>query len=138
MSTFSGDPKAFDVDTFTGDIAGSCLCGNITVTIFNKPNLFKERNGHQCFCSNCRKFSGCSGSNNIVIGKDHVRVDDPRGPIHTLPTDDADDFYVLPLGIFPRIPAPEFELFSAHKHDWQAHNEGVKRYKYMSSSGEMG
>lgn len=78
MSSYAGDPQAFDIESFTGDIAGECLCGNIKVTIVNKPDLFKKRNGHQCFCSNCRKFSGCAGSNNMVIEQEHVQVSDPK------------------------------------------------------------
>lgn len=180
MSHYSGDPKAFDTTSFNGSLTGECLCGNIKVTISNKPNPFKERNGHQCFCSNCRKITGCAGSNNMDIESENVPVSVPKGflktyqdsntgsgkmtsrpfcsncsrydfpiskgvrlgltfgiPIYALPTDDPELFYVLPLGIFLRIPAPEFELFATHKHDWQAKNEGVKRYKFMSSRGEL-
>ncbi|KAF2172513.1 hypothetical protein M409DRAFT_17746 [Zasmidium cellare ATCC 36951] len=83
MSTYAGDPKAFDIKSFVGELPGECLCGNIKVTIINKPKLFEERNGHQCFCSNCRKFSGCAGSNNMVIEQENVRVSDPKGFLKT-------------------------------------------------------
>lgn len=66
---------------------------------------------------------------------DHV-VAEIRSPICSTPTD-SDEQYVLPLGIFPRIPQPEFELFAAHRHDWEARLDGTKLYKFMTASGEL-
>jgi hypothetical protein len=33
------------------------------------------------------------------------------------------------MGLFPRIPAPEFETFVEHRHEWQGQHEGTTRYK---------
>ncbi len=63
-------------------------------------------------------------------------ADEISSPVYSVPTDDENQ-YVLPLGIFPRIPRPEFELFAAHKHDWEPRIEGTKCYKFMTSSGEV-
>ena len=57
-----------------------------------------------------------------------------RSPVFSVPTDDENQ-YVLPLGIFPSIPEPEFELFAANKHDWEAKLADTKCYKFMTSSG---
>ena len=83
MAQYAGDPKAFDIEKFNGEMTGECLCGNIKLTILNKPDLFKNRNGHMCFCANCRKFSGCAGSNNMVVEHDNVKVSDPKGLLKT-------------------------------------------------------
>ena len=56
--------------------------------------------------------------------------------IYSIPTD-SEEHYVLPLGIFPLIPEPEFELFADHKHAWEPVLQGTKQYKFMTSSGEF-
>lgn len=69
----------------------------------------------------------------------HLAVADTyktSSPVHSVPTDDSKQ-YVLPLGIFPRIPEPEFELFAAHKHDWEPRIAGTKMFKFMTSTGEV-
>ena len=49
----------------------------------------------------------------------------------------TDVIYALPLGIFPLIPEPEFELFAAHRRTWLPKVEGAKQYKFMPNSGEI-
>lgn len=34
----------------------------------------------------------------------------------------------VPLGIFPKIPRPEFELYAARKMDWLPDIEGVRSF----------
>jgi hypothetical protein len=36
---------------------------------------------------------------------------------------------VLKMGLFPRIPAPEFETFALHRHEWQGLHRNVELYK---------
>lgn len=36
---------------------------------------------------------------------------------------------ILKMGLFPRIPAPEFETFALHRHPWQGVHPGVTQYK---------
>lgn len=36
---------------------------------------------------------------------------------------------ILKMGMFPRIPAPECETFSSHRHDWQGVHQGMDQYK---------
>ena len=38
---------------------------------------------------------------------------------------------VIKMGMFPRIPTPEFETFYNHRQDWEGEVEGVKRYKLV-------
>ena len=177
MPSYSGDPNAQDPASYSNGMTGSCLCGSISVTI-TKSDLFTKRNGHLCHCSNCRKVTGCTAANNLVIEQSNVQVRDPKGylktyndqenasglparrsfcfncgryvipppdsalvlmsrsPICSIPTD-SDEQYVLPLGIFPLIPEPEFELFAAHRHAWEPQLEGTKKYRFMTSSGEL-
>lgn len=33
------------------------------------------------------------------------------------------------MGMFPRIPEPEFETFAIHRHDWQGTHDGVTQFK---------
>jgi hypothetical protein len=33
------------------------------------------------------------------------------------------------MGMFPRIPDPEFETFAEHRHEWQGKHDGVKMFK---------
>ncbi|KAK3113099.1 hypothetical protein LTR53_009947 [Teratosphaeriaceae sp. CCFEE 6253] len=162
MAPYAGDPNDQDAARFEKGMTGSCLCGSIKVTI-NKPDLFTQRNGHVCHCANCRKQSGCVASNNIVVARGDVEISDPErlaktyqdantgsgltarrffcsncgSPVYSIPTD-TDEQYVLPLGIFPRIPEPAFELFAAHRHPWLAKVDGATQYKFMTSSGEVG
>lgn len=36
---------------------------------------------------------------------------------------------IVKMGMFPRIPAPEFETFALHRHEWQGKHDGVVQYK---------
>lgn len=44
---------------------------------------------------------------------------------------------VCKMGIFPRIPAPEWESFALHRHDWQGKHEGMVQYKIKSLGEKM-
>lgn len=36
---------------------------------------------------------------------------------------------IVKMGMFPRIPAPEFETFALHRHEWQGKHDDVVQYK---------
>ena len=36
---------------------------------------------------------------------------------------------IVKLGMFPRIPAPEFETFALHRHEWQGKHDDMVQYK---------
>ena len=40
------------------------------------------------------------------------------------------------MGLFPRIPAPEAEAFSAHRHEWEAGIQDITSYK-LGLGGEI-
>ena len=44
--------------------------------------------------------------------------------------DSGEQYAALSLGIFPRIPNPEFELFTAHRHEWLKPIPGVEQYQF--------
>ena len=82
MVVYSGDPQGQDTARFEKGMTGSCFCGGITVTI-NKPDLFSKRNGHLCHCQNCRRASGCVASNFMIVAKEDVQIEDPKGLART-------------------------------------------------------
>ena len=82
MSSYKGDPKELDLSAFENGMTGECLCGSIRITI-KKKDLFTRPNGHLCHCMNCRKSSGCVASNNMVIEKENVQIEDPKSLLKT-------------------------------------------------------
>ena len=36
---------------------------------------------------------------------------------------------ILKMGMFPRIPAPDFETFALHRHEWQGQHEDTVQFK---------
>ena len=40
-------------------------------------------------------------------------------------------FAIIGLGLFPRIPVPELELFTAHRQEWVQPIEGAKQNKFL-------
>lgn len=44
---------------------------------------------------------------------------------------------ICKMGIFPRIPQPEAEGFSLHRHDWQGIHPGVTQYKTKTFGEKM-
>ncbi|KAF2100131.1 hypothetical protein NA57DRAFT_56059 [Rhizodiscina lignyota] len=151
----TGDPKSHDVSEFKDSITGHCLCGSITVTI-RDPTLFDGRHGHICHCANCRKVSGSFAAPNLAIEKDKVTIEDKNrtlkvyedyetmsgnvvrrafcsncgSPVRSeTPMYDGQGKLVIKMGMFPRIPTPEFETFADHRHPWQGKHEGVTQFK---------
>jgi hypothetical protein len=48
-----------------------------------------------------------------------------------LEEDSQEKHVFLNTGIFPRIPTPAFELFSAHRHEWVKPVEGATQHEYL-------
>jgi hypothetical protein len=48
------------------------------------------------------------------------------------------DKYVLKLGIFPRIPAPECEAFAAHRQEWQGKHDGMVQFATARGGQKLG
>lgn len=157
MRSYTGDPNARPLSDYENGITGSCLCGSITVKVTQK-DLFTKPNGHICHCENCRKGSGSTGLYLLILPVKNVEVSDAQHCLKTyiddnnttsgggvprsfcsncgsgiggFPPKDSDFKYALLVtGIFPRIPQPEFELFTAHQHPWEKSIEGAKQYQY--------
>lgn len=36
---------------------------------------------------------------------------------------------IMKMGMFPRIPAPEFETFALHRHEWQGQHDDTIQYR---------
>ncbi|KAK3215591.1 hypothetical protein GRF29_8g481897 [Pseudopithomyces chartarum] len=79
-STWTGDPNAHPLSSFSDSMTGSCLCGSITVTIHD-TELFTKPRGHLCHCSNCRKVSGSFASSNLAIEKQKVTYEDQNATL---------------------------------------------------------
>ena len=96
---------------------------------YHDSNTGSGLTARRSFCSNCGRCVTSwreSNSSKLITSSS----------VCSIPTD-SDEQYVLFLGIFPLIPEPEFELFAAHKHDWEPRLQGTKQYKFMTSSGEL-
>ena len=63
--------------------------------------------------------------NHSLLHDTNEAIDSPICSI----ADSAPGFIILKLGIFPRIPQPEFETFGEHRHDWQGRHPGMKTFK---------
>lgn len=145
MASLTGDPRSYDLSAFSKSMTGKCLCGKITV-IIDQPGLFDKPNGHLCHCANCRKSSGSSAINLLLLPSKNVTVVDPEGALkYYFDTNNNQSGNTVPrcfcsncgssvgsfhkpeagakvasvaLGLFPRMPEPEFELFTAHRQPW--------------------
>ncbi|KAF2111008.1 Mss4-like protein [Lophiotrema nucula] len=160
--TLTGDPKSHPNSSFIDGLTGTCLCGSITVTIKDQE-LFTKKRGHLCHCSNCRKSSGSFVAANLAIDSDVVEVKDRDGTLKTYddyetgsgkkvervfcardgnPIMSVPEIYpgkvVLKMGIFPRIPAPEMETFSDHRHAWQGEHDGLIQYATVRGGKKFG
>ncbi|KAF2737692.1 hypothetical protein EJ04DRAFT_460775 [Polyplosphaeria fusca] len=158
MSALSGDPKSHPDSEFADGLTGSCLCGSITVTIHDKE-LFTKKRGHLCHCANCRKVAGTYVAANFAIEKEKVEIKDDKGTLKTYEDWNTGSgkkvdrkfcgacgspilsepqltphMVVLKMGLFPRIPAPEFEAFAAHKHEWENTIPGLE-VQYETARG---
>jgi len=154
MPEFTGDPKSHPRSEFSTELIGTCLCGSIRVTI-KDSELFTRKRGHLCHCANCRKSSGSYVASNLNIEEEKVTIEDSKGtrkryndtggsgkivernfcgecgsPICAI-VENYPGRIVVKMGIFPRIPDPEFESFAAHRHEWQGKHDGLRQYKFL-------
>ncbi|KAK4993238.1 hypothetical protein LTR50_000579 [Elasticomyces elasticus] len=161
MPELTGDPNQHDISKFSEELTGNCLCGSIKVTIKDNE-LFTKPRGHLCHCANCRKVAGSYVASNLVIEEDKVEIDDAKGTLkefvdtETMSGKPLSRFFcgtcgnpiksvtpaypgkiVVKMGMFPRIPQPEFESFALHRHPWQAQHAGVVQYKTRSFGEKM-
>jgi hypothetical protein len=44
---------------------------------------------------------------------------------------------IVKMGMFPRIPEPEMEIFADHRHDWQAKHKDMPMYKITPGQGTL-
>lgn len=143
MAPLTGSPADQDPSSLKDGMQGSCLCGNITVDI-KQPALFDKPNGHICHCLNCRQFSGSASANILALATANLTVSDPKAylktyndtatgsgntvgrsfcsncgsPIGCPPIAGAPQLSIVVLGLFPRIPEPEYEVFTKHRQEW--------------------
>ncbi|EXJ87791.1 hypothetical protein A1O1_04718, partial [Capronia coronata CBS 617.96] len=133
---------------------GECLCKAVRVKV-NDDNLFgDQRRGHLCHCASCRKVAGGPFGANLIIeeekvefpkGKDNLRVyEDPETlsgtpvqryfcqtcgvPIMSM-TPLLKGKIVLKLGIYAKLPVPEWESFASRRQAWEKPVEGAVQYK---------
>ena len=141
MTNSRGDPSSCSLSTLKDGMTGSCLCRSITVTV-TQNDLFTKPNGHICHCMNCRKITGASSAALLMLPSKNVTLSDPKQYLKTYMDNDTGSGNPLPrsfcsncgstigelhpngpyawlhLGIFPRIPEPEFEIFVDHRQPW--------------------
>lgn len=143
MPPLTNSPANQDPSTFHDTLRGSCLCGNITMHI-NLPNLFSKPTGHICHCSNCRQSSGATHLNILTVpttALTYTNTDDSLktyldtntgsgntvarsfcsncgSTIGCLPVLSEPRLSMVAMGLFPRIPEPEFEVFVGQRVSW--------------------
>jgi hypothetical protein len=106
---------------------------------------------------NCRKFTGSAMATMLMAPREAVEVSDPKNYLKQFmdsdtgsgdslargfcsncgssvgdflkDSDEANVF--LNTGIFPRIPTPAFELFTAHRHEWVTPVEGAVQHEFL-------
>ena len=44
---------------------------------------------------------------------------------------------VIKMGMFPRIPEPEYETFGDHRHHWQGHHPDMTKYKIKAKEAVL-
>ncbi|ORX94357.1 Mss4-like protein [Clohesyomyces aquaticus] len=159
---FTGDPNQYPPNHFAKSITGACLCGSISVTV--NENIFNDYpSAYICHCANCRKVSGSYAAPNVRIEQDKVKIVDRKGtmkeyddfetgsgnPVHRFfcgrcgspiksETARFKDMYILKMGIFPRIPKPQFETFAEHRHAWQGKHDGVEQFALVMGGKKLG
>ncbi|MCJ1328367.1 hypothetical protein MMC10_005044 [Thelotrema lepadinum] len=139
---------------------GTCLCGAVKVKV-NDSELFSgHRRGHLCHCRRCRKVAGGIFGTNLAIeaekveitGKDSLKefTDSdttsgvPMGrffcgncgtPIQSV-TPSMKGKVVLKLGIFEKVPEPEWEAFAVRRQVWEKPLDGCVQYKLLGGPGK--
>ena len=162
MAHLTGAPSNYPISSLENGIAGTCLCNSITV-ILTQEGLFTKPNGHSCHCANCRKFTGSATAHILRLPASNCQMEDPSGYYKTFTdttTGSGDpisrgfcsncgtsigvipeksggkgggDFAFVWLGMFPRMPMPEFELFTAHRQEWVRPVEGAAQWDFLRS-----
>ena len=118
---------------------GSCLCGQIVVTI-TKQALNATDRTYVCRCKNCRQSSGSFASTGVIVpnsdfkitGEPKIYQDDNTetgtsiqrafcsscgSPIYTAsPT--MKGVQIFKLGLFDQIPKPSMELYCKERPSW--------------------
>jgi len=140
---------------------GQCLCGAVQVKV-KDDNLFgAQRRGHLCHCKNCRKVAGGVLGVNLIIEQEKVEItgrenmsiyEDPETTSGTpisrffcktcgVPIQSVTPMYagktVLKLGIYPRLPVPEWESFASQRQEWEVPFTGCIQYKLKSFGEKM-
>ncbi|KAN0115185.1 Mss4-like protein [Hyaloscypha variabilis] len=134
---------------------GTCNCGAVTVKVTDSE-LFTRRRGHTCRCLNCKKTASSSVANNLIIENSKIEItgaqnlkmySDPKTlsgtPLQRFfcgtcgnPIKSVTPLYegktILKLGIFEKIPEPEWESFVVNRQPWEKPLEGTTQYKTKS------
>ncbi|CAF2685676.1 unnamed protein product [Rotaria sp. Silwood2] len=133
-------------------ITGTCLCGQIIVTI-TKEALAATDKTYICRCKNCRQSGGSLASIGIIVpesafnitGQPKIYLDSNTdsgtsiqrafcgncgSQIYTAsPT--MPGVKILKLGLFDEIPKPSMELYCRERPSWDKPIEGTKQFYTM-------
>ncbi|KAK5940005.1 hypothetical protein PMZ80_007423 [Knufia obscura] len=141
---------------------GTCLCKAVAVKV-NDDNLFgTQRRGHICHCKNCRKVAGGLFGANLTIeeekvefpkGKDNIRrYDDPETlsgtPVQRyfcqtcgVPIMSMTPLYkgkiILKLGLYEKLPTPEWESFASQRQKWEVPLEDTMQFSTKSMGDKL-
>ncbi|ETN46712.1 uncharacterized protein HMPREF1541_00899 [Cyphellophora europaea CBS 101466] len=141
---------------------GECLCKAVQVRV-NDDNLFgSQRRGHICHCANCRKIAGGIFGVNLTIEEDKVEFLRGKGGIKTYadpetmsgtpvnrnfcgtcgcPIFSQTPVYkgkiILKLGLYPKLPVPEWESFVKDKQAWETPMPGTMQFTSKSGGDRV-
>ncbi|KAJ8654641.1 hypothetical protein O0I10_009692 [Lichtheimia ornata] len=71
----------------TTPLKGSCLCGNVKLTLKGNPVKVMT-----CYCVHCQKSGSAPYQTNAIFPTDQIEIDDPQGFIkmYTVPKEEID------------------------------------------------
>jgi hypothetical protein len=128
---------------------GSCSCGNIALTIREKPQMMV-----QCHCLDCQKTTGTGHTSNAYFAKEDVSIHGDA-TCHTLAADSGHEMIrcfcptcgsrmfgyngqkpgtiSIPVGCLDNNSwfSPQVVLFTSQREDWDITTEEVPNFQKM-------
>lgn len=133
-------------------ITGSCLCGQITVSV-NPEGNDATKSSTLCYCTNCRKIGGTLASINMIVPEEAVTVTgEPKiyqdnstdsgvpirrafcgncsCPIYSATTN-LPGVLIVKCGLFEEIPPTAVELYCKRRPSWMKPVDNAEQFDTM-------
>lgn len=138
--------------TKSNSITGSCLCGQITVSV-NREASEAANSSALCYCKNCRKIGGALASVNMIVPETTVTITgqpkiyqdgntDSGTPIQRAfcgncscpiysATPTLPGVLIVKCGLFEEIPQASMELYCKTRPSWMKPVDNAKQFETM-------